>query len=114
MAQTDIVEKVDEVGACLCLEKPAKGRLGYVHQFGGFAQPYGPAEVGIHKFDELFHADAIHVDIVGVVYFIPRETAGPGVHGQFVQNGHQLDDGVETRLVLQFLKAGGEPADRLR
>lgn len=113
MAQPDIIEKIDEVGAGFRLEKTAEGCLRHTHQLGCFCQPYRPAEIGVHKIDQLFHPPAVHIDVVGIIDLFSRQRPGIGSNGQLVQNGHQLQHGVEARFKLEFFEEGSYPLDSI-
>ena len=101
MPQADIIEEIHESNARLYLEESAKGRFRHIHQLGYFIQADGPVEIYVHEFDQLLHAKAIHIDIIGIIDLFPGERAGAGGDGQFVQDGHQFQHGPETCLLIQ-------------
>lgn len=102
VSEADIIQEVDEVDAGLCLEKAAEGGLCHTYELGCFGQAHRPVEVGIHKVDELFHASAVHIDVVGVVDLFSRQGPGVGGHGKLIQDGHQLYHGVEACFELEL------------
>jgi len=112
VSQPDIIEEVDEIDAGLGLEKATESGLSHTHQFCCFRQPDGPAEIGIHKIDQLFHPAAVHVDIVGIVVLFSRKGPRAGSLGQLVEDGHQFQHGVEACLQLQRFELGGYVLDR--
>ena len=113
MSQPYIIEEIDEVGTRLGLEETAEGCLCHIHQFGGFGQAQGAAEISIHKIDQLLHPSAVHIDIVGIVDLISGQGPGIGGFGQLVQDGHQFQHGVEARLQFEFFEPGRYPPDRI-
>jgi len=113
MSQPDIIEEIDEVDPGLRLEKTAEGGLRHIHQFGCFRQPHGPAEISIHKIDQLLHPAAVHIDVVGIIDLFSREGPRTGSLGQLVQDGHQLQHGVKARFILKLFKPGSYLLDRI-
>lgn len=112
MAQADVIQEIDEVDPGLRLEKTAEGGLGHTHQFGCFRQSHRPAEISVHEIDELFHPSAVHIDVVGIIDLFARQRPGIGGFGQLVQNGHQLQHGVEACPGLEFFEPGSYLLDR--
>src|SRR5205823_1263820 len=113
VSEADIIQEVDEVDAGLCLEKAAEGGLCHTDEPGCFGQAYRPVEIGIHKVDELFHAPAVHIDVVGVVDLFSRQGAGAFGYGELVKDGHELKDRVKAGLTLELFEQGGYLPDRL-
>ena len=96
---------------------------GLVRNYTGIAQhPLAPRVVGLSRSEPLRGDDfgitcslattrtaaLLNVNVICIIDLFPRKTTGTGRHGQFVQDTHQLDDGVKTRLVLQLLDTGGK------
>ena len=112
MSEPDIIQEVDEVDAGLCLEKAAEGGLCHTYELGCFGQAHRPVEIGIHKIDELFHAPAVHINVVGVVDLFSRQGPGAFGYGELVKDGHELQHRVEAGLEFELFEQGGYLLDR--
>ena len=113
MSEPDIIQEVDEVDAGLCFEEAAEGGLCHIDELGCFGQAHRPVEIGIHKVDELFHAPAVHIDVVGVVDLFSGQGTGAFSYGELVQDGHELQHGVEAGLKLELFEQGSDLLDRI-
>lgn len=111
VADADVVQVVDEGDAGLGLKETAECGFGHLNEIGGFGETDGAAEIFVDEVDDLLDPLAIVVDQFGVIGYIFAEGAGVGRERKLVEDGHQLEHGVEPFLFRQGFEPGRDAFD---
>lgn len=110
MAEADVVQTIYEGDPGLCFKEPRERGFGHAREARDFREANGLAEILVDILDDL--VDAVVVGKVGgnTAGGEQAEVAG---EGEVVDDGHELEDGIEAGKPFEQFDPRGDKRNRL-